>query len=60
MRNKKHNDLRTDDIDNLTNRRVRSVGELVENQLRIGMVRVEKTILKKSIQLKLIPLCHKA
>jgi DNA-directed RNA polymerase subunit beta len=43
----KHNDLRTDDIDSLTNRRVRSVGELVENQLRIGMVRVEKTILEK-------------
>ncbi len=43
----KHNDLKTDDIDSLSNRRVRSVGELVENQLRIGMVRVEKTILEK-------------
>ena len=28
----------TDDIDNLGNRRVRSVGELVENQFRIGLV----------------------
>jgi len=43
----KHNDLKTDDIDSLSNRRVRSVGELIENQLRIGMVRVEKTILEK-------------
>ena len=43
----KHHDLKTDDIDSLSNRRVRSVGELVENQLRIGMVRVEKTILEK-------------
>ena len=29
----------TDDIDNLGNRRVRSVGELVENQFRVGLVR---------------------
>ena len=28
-----------DDIDNLGNRRVRSVGELVENQFRVGLVR---------------------
>ena len=33
-----------DDIDHLGNRRVRSAGELVENQFRIGMVRMEKTI----------------
>ncbi len=33
-----------DDIDNLGNRRVRSVGELVENQFRIGIVRMERTI----------------
>ena len=32
----------TDDIDNLGNRRVRSVGELVENQFRVGLVRVER------------------
>lgn len=31
-----------DDIDHLGNRRVRSVGEMVENQFRIGLVRVER------------------
>ncbi len=43
----KHNDLKTDDIDNLANRRVRAVGELIENQMRIGMSRVEKAIIEK-------------
>ena len=43
----KHNDLKTDDIDNLANRRVRAVGELIENQLRIGMARIEKSIVEK-------------
>lgn len=33
-----------DDIDHLGNRRVRSVGELVENQIRLGMVRMQRTI----------------
>ncbi|MES2253142.1 MAG: DNA-directed RNA polymerase subunit beta [Pseudomonadota bacterium] len=33
-----------DDIDNLGNRRVRSVGELIENQFRVGVVRMERTI----------------
>ncbi|MBI3994659.1 MAG: DNA-directed RNA polymerase subunit beta, partial [Nitrospirae bacterium] len=33
-----------DDIDHLGNRRVRSVGELLENQFRIGLVRMERTI----------------
>jgi DNA-directed RNA polymerase subunit beta len=33
-----------DDIDNLGNRRVRSVGELLENQFRVGVVRMERTI----------------
>lgn len=33
-----------DDIDNLANRRVRSVGELMENQYRIGLVRMERAI----------------
>ena len=42
-------DLRTgkgevDDIDHLGNRRVRSVGELVENQFRMGLVRMERSI----------------
>ncbi len=36
-----------DDIDHLGNRRVRSVGELVENQFRIGLVRMEKSILER-------------
>ncbi len=43
----KHNDLKTDDVDNLANRRVRAVGELIENQLRIGMARIEKSIMEK-------------
>jgi len=33
-----------DDIDHLGNRRVRSVGELLQNQIRIGFVRVERAI----------------
>jgi DNA-directed RNA polymerase subunit beta len=33
-----------DDIDHLGNRRVRSVGELIENQYRIGLVRMERAI----------------
>jgi DNA-directed RNA polymerase subunit beta len=33
-----------DDIDNLANRRVRSVGELLENQFRVGLVRMERSI----------------
>ena len=33
-----------DDIDNLGNRRVRSVGELLENQYRIGLLRMERAI----------------
>tara|TARA_B100000035_G_scaffold314791_1_gene332285 strand:+ start:128 stop:4297 length:4170 start_codon:yes stop_codon:yes gene_type:complete len=33
-----------DDIDHLGNRRIRSVGELVENQFRTGLVRVERAV----------------
>ena len=33
-----------DDVDNLGNRRVRSVGEMVENQFRMGLVRVERAV----------------
>ena len=33
-----------DDIDNLGNRRVRSVGELMENQMRVGLLRMERAI----------------
>jgi DNA-directed RNA polymerase subunit beta len=36
-----------DDIDNLGNRRVRSVGELVENQFRLGLVRMERSIIER-------------
>ncbi len=33
-----------DDIDHLGNRRVRSVGEMAENQFRVGLVRIERTV----------------
>ncbi|OGP65482.1 MAG: DNA-directed RNA polymerase subunit beta, partial [Deltaproteobacteria bacterium RBG_16_42_7] len=36
-----------DDIDHLGNRRVRSVGELLENQFRIGLVRMERAVKEK-------------
>ena len=36
-----------DDIDHLGNRRIRGVGELLENQFRIGLVRMERTIKEK-------------
>ncbi len=40
-----------DDIDHLGNRRVRAVGELLENQFRIGLERMERAIKEKmSIQ----------
>ena len=38
---------RVDDIDHLGNRRVRSVGELLENQFRIGLVRMERAVREK-------------
>jgi DNA-directed RNA polymerase subunit beta len=34
----------TDDIDHLGNRRIRSVGEMAENQFRVGLVRVERAV----------------
>lgn len=37
-------DVSIDDIDHLGNRRVRSVGELIQNQCRIGLARMEKII----------------
>ena len=37
-------EVEVDDIDHLGNRRVRSVGELAENQFRIGLVRVERAV----------------
>ncbi|MFN0038491.1 MAG: DNA-directed RNA polymerase subunit beta [Burkholderiales bacterium] len=39
-----------DDIDHLGNRRVRSVGELVENQFRAGLVRVERAVKERLSQ----------
>ncbi len=41
------NTANVDDIDHLGNRRVRSVGELLENQFRIGLVRMERAIKEK-------------
>ena len=35
---------RTDDIDHLGNRRIRSVGELLQNQFRIGLARMERVV----------------
>lgn len=40
-------DYSVDDIDHLGNRRIRSVGELIENQYRIGLVRMERAIKEK-------------
>jgi DNA-directed RNA polymerase subunit beta len=40
----KNNRASVDDIDHLGNRRVRAVGELLENQYRIGLVRMERAI----------------
>ncbi len=40
----KHGRSAIDDIDHLGNRRVRSVGELLENQFRIGVIRMERAI----------------
>src|ERR687897_2271975 len=43
----RRNPVNVDDIDRLGNRRVRSVGELLENQFRIGLVRMERAIKEK-------------
>ncbi len=43
----RRNPNNVDDIDHLGNRRVRSVGELLENQFRIGLVRMERAIKEK-------------
>ena len=37
-------DARPDDIDHLGNRRVRTVGELIQNQIRVGLVRMERVV----------------
>lgn len=40
----RNGDGSVDDIDHLGNRRVRSVGEMTENQFRVGLVRVERAV----------------
>ncbi len=40
-------DGQPDDIDHLGNRRVRSVGELVQNQVRVGLLRMERMVKEK-------------
>ncbi len=42
-----------DDIDHLGNRRVRSVGELMENQYRIGLLRMERAIRERMSQVEI-------
>jgi DNA-directed RNA polymerase subunit beta len=42
-----------DDIDNLGNRRVRSVGELMENQYRVGLLRMERAIKERMSSVEL-------
>ena len=37
----------TDDIDHLGNRRIRSVGELLQNQLRVGMARLQRVVMER-------------
>jgi DNA-directed RNA polymerase subunit beta len=44
---KNFSDYQADDIDHLGNRRVRAVGELLENQFRIGLERMERAIKEK-------------
>ena len=46
-----HGDI--DDIDHLGNRRVRSVGELMENQYRIGLLRMERAIRERMSSVEL-------
>ena len=39
----------TDDIDHLGNRRVRAVGELIQNQMRVGLLRMERVAKERMI-----------
>ncbi len=43
----KGGELRVDDIDHLGNRRVRSVGELLQNQFRVGLARMKRSALER-------------
>ena len=38
---------KTDDIDNLSNRRIRCVGELIQSQFRIGLTKMQKNVIQK-------------
>ena len=48
-----------DDIDHLGNRRVRSVGELMENQYRVGLLRMERAIKERMSSVEIEQSCHK-
>jgi len=43
----KNNIIKIDDIDHLGNRRVRSVGELLQNQVRVGLARMKRAALER-------------
>jgi DNA-directed RNA polymerase subunit beta len=43
----KSGEIKVDDIDHLGNRRVRSVGELLQNQFRVGMARMKRSCLER-------------
>lgn len=43
----RQNGSKSDDIDHLGNRRVRSIGELLQNQVRIGLMRMERIVREK-------------
>ena len=47
-----------DDIDHLSNRRVRSVGELLENQYRVGLVRMERAIRERMSSVQILSLIN--
>ena len=47
-----------DDIDSLSNRRVRMVGELVQRQFRLGMLRLQRNILDRMSRLTLKKKSH--
>ncbi|MDP8260187.1 MAG: DNA-directed RNA polymerase subunit beta [Candidatus Gygaella obscura] len=50
-----------DDIDHLGNRRVKSVGELIQNQIRIGLARIERSIRERlaiAVDLKEVSIHH--
>lgn len=42
-------DVQVDDIDHLGNRRIRTVGELIQNQFRVGITRMEKNIRERMV-----------